>query len=319
MLSQVRRLVWLAGLTASVMAADARAQGRTMTPARTLFVTPQKEEAPAEIVPDVFANVALMDAALPRTQLRVRTDVAQGFRRPTMAEYFQPKGGLPFSPGPPLPETNVDYQEILASVEYALDKWFSVFLESPLRWVNPERNANAWGEGDVRLGFKLGVFTEEHLLATFQLRAYVPTAGNNALGTDHWSLEPALLASWRVAPMFQLDGELRYWTALGGTDFAGSFLRYGLGLTYGQPSPNEIWLTPVIEVVGWSLLDGQALTVSPGLVGIQNVSGETIVNAQAGLRLGLGHSADFYLGYGRALTGVTWYRDMVRVEFRWNF
>jgi hypothetical protein len=316
MLSQVRRLIGLAA-GFCVLTGTVAAQQTYRTPARTSFVNPPREPEAPEALPEVYSSVSLIDSAMPRTTLRLRADFVSGIRRPTMAEYFQPQGGLPFTPGPPRPETNLNYQEYAAYVEYAVDTWFSLFLEQPLRWVNPEQNDNAWGQGDLNAGFKLSVFNAPRFLATFQLRVLVPTARNNALGSDHFTLEPALLASYRIADSFQLEGELRYWAPIGGTDFAGDILRYGLGLSYGQQGGNEIWITPVVEVVGWSMLGGKALNVTPpDIVSIEALSGQTIVNAQAGVRLGLGANVDFYAGYNRALTGATLYRDMARFEFR---
>lgn len=320
MLAQVRRLVWLAALVALLaMTGAVQAQGRTMKPARANLVNPPREEEPAEITPDVFSSVSFIDSALPRNMLRLRFDWAEGFRRPTMAEYFQPKGGLPFTPGPPRPETGLDYQDWTTYLEFAPDKWFSVFAETPVRWLNPDMNENVWGQGDLSLGLKVGVFTEERFLATFQLKTYLPTARHSALGTDHFTVEPGLLAAWRIADCFQLEGEVRYWVPVGGTDFAGDILRYGLGLSYGQQSANEVWITPVIEVVGWTLNDGKALRVTPTGVGIDDVSGQTLINAHAGIRLGLGMNADFYAGYSRAITGPRWHRELFRFEVRWLY
>ena len=46
--------------------------------------------------------------------------------------------------------------------------------------------------------------------------------------------------------------------------------------------------------------------------------GDTIVNGKFGVRVGSGKS-DFYVGYGRALTGEVWYKDIIRFEFRRAF
>lgn len=319
MLSQVRGLVWIAAVGALLgQVRPISAQGRTaLAPARTNFINPARDETPVEKLPDLFSCVSFIDSALPRNTVRLRFDNVQRFKRPTLAEYLQPKGGLPGTPGPPLPETNVDYMDLSTYLEYAPDTWFSVFVETPFRWVNPDLNQNTSGEGDMNLGFKMGIFTEERFFTAFQLRAFLPTARNSALGTRHVSLEPAILASFRIADRFQLEGEVRYWTSLGGTDFAGDILRYGLGLSYGHPGGNVIWLSPVVEVVGWTIQSGKALAVGPGgFLGIEDASGQTIINAQAGLRIGLGHSADIYAGYSRAITGPTWYRDLMRIEFR---
>src|SRR5262249_52971731 len=62
-------------------------------------------QPPQNIMADFDTYVSFIDSALPRSQARVLFDFAEHIRQPTRAEFFQPKGGLPGSPGPPLPET----------------------------------------------------------------------------------------------------------------------------------------------------------------------------------------------------------------------
>ena len=61
--------------------------------------------------------------------------------------------------------------------------FFSLVLETPYRWVNPDFNENTRGVGDMNLGLKLMIFNDESFFATFQLRGYLPT-GTAATGTD---------------------------------------------------------------------------------------------------------------------------------------
>lgn len=76
-------------------------------------------------------------------------------------------------------------------------------------------------------------------------------------------------------------------------------------------------MTPVTEVVGWTVLGGkESVTPFPT---VENAAGDTIVNLKAGVRVGVGPRSDFYVGYGRALTGDVWYKSIVRVEFRLAF
>src|SRR5581483_9506768 len=113
-----------------------------------------------------------------------------------------------------------------------------------------------------------------------------------------------------------LEGEFHYWAPLGGSDFAGDMMRYGLGLSYGQRNPGFWWI-PVVEGVGWSVLSGKSLVAaSPTSYAIEDASGQTICNGYLGLRLGLGSHLDGYLGYGRCFTGNAWQRDFVRAELR---
>lgn len=271
-------------------------------------------------VPENETGTSFLDSALPRNTVRTRFDRATYNRTPTMAEYFQPKGGIYPSPGPPLPERNVHYQDFATYAELSTAPWFSIFFETPLRWLNPDLNANERGVGDSNLGFKVVIWQDMPILATLQVRGYLPTAANSALGTKHYSIEPALLLNWRITDYLTLEGDGRFWAPLGGTDFAGNLTRYGLALVYGQRSASEVWMTPVAEVVGWSILGGKVMH-APTLdrVTVEDAAGTFILNACMGARIGLSHNADIYLGYTRCLTGPSWYRDLIRVEFRFMY
>ncbi len=266
------------------------------------------------------SNVAFLDSALPRSHMRLRFDLDYSNRRPTRAEFLYPKGGLPGSPGMPLPETQVHAQELFYYVEMAPLPDFSFFVEQPWRWVNPEVNRNEGGWGDFNFGLKWLIFADDALLTTLQFRTYVPTSDLRALGTEHVTIEPAVLVNFRLAEYLTLEGEFRYWLPIGGTDFVGDVVRYGLGLVYGQRCPDEIWITPVAELVGWTVLDGQAMIAqSPTSFTVVDAGGHTILNAHLGIRLGFSDHADLYAGYGRALSGHAWYRDTARLEFRFFF
>src|SRR5262245_20712198 len=61
---------------------------------------------------DCDTSVGYIDSAIPRNWLRIRFDAGYLNRQPTRAEFFYAQGGLPGSPGPPLPERNIDSQEL---------------------------------------------------------------------------------------------------------------------------------------------------------------------------------------------------------------
>jgi hypothetical protein len=254
--------------------------------------------------------VSIIDSALPRSTLRLRLDLGYDMPQPMRAEYFMSKNGLP------LRETKIQsYQDLAGYVELAPLPFFSLFVEAPMRWLNPEVNANTYGIGDTNFGFKLATWNDPQLLATLQMRFYAPT-GQPGLGTQHWTVEPALLGIWQPFTNLAMEGELRYWAPLGGTSFAGDVLRYGVGLSIGQAT-QSMWFKPVAEIVGWTALGGQTLMVTaPDAYMVQSAAGQTIVNGYLGLRLGLGNIFDSYIGYGRCFTGDSWTRDFVRVEVR---
>jgi hypothetical protein len=281
--------------------------------------------------------VGYIDSAIPMTQLRIRYDSAYGDNRPDRAEFFYPKCGcfatLPpgnpnrdtNAPGPPLTEKNVDFQELRTMLEYAPFERFSAFVEIPVRWINPEVNDNADGLGDVDFGAKYAFLMDPCRVATFQLRTFAPSGDPfKGLGTDHWTIEPALLYYRKLSDRLVLEGEFHDFIPLGGTDFAGNVLRYGVGLSYQALRGPRLRVTPVVEVVGWTVLSGKE---SDEAGNILDASGDTIVNLKLGARFGFGgpdatgllSKSDLYVGYGRALTGDVWYKDIVRVEYRLRF
>src|SRR5262249_42648909 len=152
---------------------------------------------------------------------------------------------------------------------------------------------------------KFAFLWTSNFLASFQLRGTAPTGNaDRGLGTNHYSVEPALLFNFKPIDDLVLEGEIRYWYPIQGTEFAGDVVRVGLGASLGERSPDGPWFTPVAELVAWRVLDGKALVVDgPTSFSIRSADGDTIVNGMFGLRMGFGTIADVYLGYSRAFTG----------------
>jgi hypothetical protein len=300
-------------------------------------VTPSVEEGAAPPLESLASGVqggrgvaygSYIDSALIRSQFRFRFDAAYNDNRPDRAEFFYPKCGcFPGAPGPPLPEKRVDYQDLTAYLEGALNPRFSVFLEAPYRFLNPEVNGNTNGFSDLNAGFKAALISTPEQVLTFQFRTYIPTGdADRGLGTDHVSLEPAFLLWQQVSDKFYFEAELRDWIPIGGTPgWEGNVIRYGVGLSYfiigepqlpGRPVQNPLGVAPVLEFVGWTVLSGKEFAPD---IGTKDAAGDTIVNAKLGLRINYGDHQSFAVSYGRALTGAVWYKDIIRVEYRFIF
>jgi hypothetical protein len=274
------------------------------------------------------SGVGYIDPAIPITQFRLRYDSAFDDNRPDRAEFLYPKCGCfrtapppafdPNAPGPRLPETRIDFQDISGYVEYAINNRLSGFVEVPFEFLNPEQNPHTEGLADMNAGFKFALIADPDRYLTFQLRTYIPTgAASHGLGTDHVSLEPAVLVYQRLSDRLLFEGEVRDWIPIDGTDFAGNVIRYGAGLTYYVYHQPKLRIGPVVEFVGWTALGGKEFDALTSTV--IGAWGDTIVNAKMGVRVDLGDHQNFYVGYGRALTGDVWYKDIVRVEYRMTF
>jgi hypothetical protein len=285
------------------------------------FVTPLAAQAQGTSDPTVRdSSVGYIDPAMLADQVRLRYDTSYHFDRPTRAEFFWPRGA-PAGPGPARVESSVDYQDLSAYLEKRLGERLSGFVELPVRFLNPEINDNTAGLADMNAGFKVALWRQDDFAATFQLRAYFPTGdANRGLGNDHYSLEPALLVYKSLTERCGVEGELRYWVPLDGTDFAGDIIRYGAGVHYDAYRSCNLKVVPVAEVIGWTVLGGQESSRLPsGAALIGGASGDTIVNAKVGCRFKFREWGDLYLGYGRPLTGDRWYENTYRVEFRLTY
>jgi hypothetical protein len=266
------------------------------------------------------SSVGYIDEAIPANLLRFRADAAFNNNRPTRAQFFYAPTP-PRGPGLPLPESRVDYQDLSACAEVLLLPALSTFVEVPVRFLNPDINADTWGLADMNVGIKYALLDEQSRVVTLQLRTYVPTGDpHRGLGNSHASLEPAVLFLQGLGDRARLEGELRCWVPVGGDTFAGDIVRYGLGVSYDLCKNDALRLAPVVEVVGWTVLGGkESALVGSGPPRIQDAFGDTIVNAKLGLRLAVGDRVDFYAGWGRVLTGDRWYENIYRLEMRLHF
>ena len=300
------------------------AEGQTTAPRPSLFAR--------RSVSTSRTNVGYIDTAYVGSMVGLRTEMAYGNDFPDRAEFFYAKCGCfrnfgdPKAPGPPLPESSVDFQTVQADIQLALSERMAAFVELPFRFINPEQNDNSAGVGDVQAGIKFALWNDEEMTITFQLRAYAPTgAAERGLGTAHPSLEPALLLYERLTDRWTLEAELRDWIAIDGSSglgthsptqpFSGNILRYGVGLSYLVHETESARISPVAEFVGWSVLEGQ----ESNTIDVSDAAGRTIVNAKLGLRIAGDGWGSLYAGYGRALTNSVWYEDIIRVEYRMMF
>src|SRR5688572_10015715 len=118
----------------------------------------------------------------------------------------------------------------------------------------------------MNAGFKFALIRNCRSTVTFQNRFYFPTGDARAgLGNDHYSIEPSLLVASNLSDRLQFFGQFGDWIPIDGTDFAGNILIYGAGLSYTVVDSGSFRAAPIVEVLGWTVLDGQVLAFPPGV------------------------------------------------------
>lgn len=339
------------GAAALGIASNALAQAdddRPVDPVRTT----QYQEMPMSTTD---SDTGYIDNAILGTRFRLRAETASDIDKPDRAEFFYAKCGCfrgvgdPNAPGPvgspvdlngdgmiddaevlasPLIENSLDYDLFRLDIEYMIGKRWSAFVEIPYMQIDGAAIPSASGFGDIRAGFKYALRSAANEALTFQLRTYFPSGdAGDGLGTDHYSFEPALLWYKRLDPRSTLNAEFRVWVPIDGSssaatgrsgDFAGEVIRYGIGYSYDFGVAPAMQFTPVVELVGWTVLDG-IVTFSPDATPnnlVISSADDTIVNLKIGARLKLDPNNSIYLGYGIALTDEVWYDDIWRLEYR---
>jgi hypothetical protein len=274
---------------------------------------------------------------------RVRFDAGYGITAVDRAEFFYAKCGCyrdlpsdhpffdPEAPGPgPGIVTDLNFQQLYLLGEYAFGNQLSVFGELPVRWIQPQdfvpgfgSFGNQSGLSDLRLGVKAAAVALPDQTVTFLLQLNAPTGDSRqGLGTDHWSVEPALLYYGALTDRLAFEGQFGGILPTRGSAglptaaderFDGNVLYYGGGLSYQVYDEGDVAIAPVVELVGWRVLGGfQTLDFA-------DVSGMNIVNVKLGLRASARGGSSVYVGWGRALTDAVWYENILRAEYRLAF
>jgi hypothetical protein len=282
----------------------------------------------------------ITDATI-ESQVRLRFDAGFHNNIPDRSEFFYAQCGCngPGAPGPGAPGagdlvTDLNFQQVTIDAQYAANGRVAVFASLPARFVQPQtflgqtfkpplQNTfvDQSGLGDVRAGVKAAIVSADDMTLTAQVQGYFKTGdAKRGLGTDHSSVETALLFYQRLTDRLAIESQFGDWhptggSSAGGSSYTGDVLFYGIGPSFELVNTPNLAFAPVIELVGWHVLGGQqqaAGTLGPA-------DGTNIVNLKFGARATIDNGSSFYVGYGRALTNAVWYSDIVRLEYRYSF
>jgi hypothetical protein len=282
---------------------------------------------------------SFIDQAAPIDVFRVRADAFYNMLRPDRAEYFWQKQsylndatGSTDAHGPPVRDWKVNAQILSFYVEARISPEVSIFTNIPVRFTDPEFNLDHSGLGDVSAGIKWAFVLDSFRAITAQVTGTFPTGQpDRGTGSGEYLVEPALLWQEVLTDRLVVYAQVKDSIPIGQqTDFAGNILTYGLGGSFVVAELGHVKVIPTVEGVGWTILSGKETpeyqAVNEPLV--QESHGKTIVNVYGGIRFTLGDSyadhpflamSDLYVGYGHAVTGTRWYRDIYRIEYRLRF
>jgi hypothetical protein len=300
---------------------------------------PKPQPAPAFRARRRGSMVGYIEDAIIESKLRVRFDAGFHNTTPDRAEFFYAKCGCyrglsptnpafdPEAPGPgPGIVDDLNFQQLYLYGEYAFSSRFSAFGQLPFRWLQPQAVTGSVDErsgvDDIRAGARLGLAASEDQSITGQVRIFFPTGdASRGLGTNHASVEPALLYYQSLNDVVAVESQAGIWLPIDGAApvptqadgrFAGDVFFYGVGSSFTLNPPARVQVAPVVELVGWHVLSGnQTATVG-------DATGLNIVNLKLGARA-MFERGSVYAGYGFALTDTDWYDNIFRFEYRYEF
>ena len=265
-------------------------------------------------------------------QVRVRFDAGFHSNRPDRSEFFYAQCGCNggSAPGPKGLATDLNFQQLTIDGQYAVHSRLALLATLPVRFIQPQTFfnpavagsfGNQSGLGDVRVGVKAAVVSADDTVVSAQVQGSFQSGdAGKGLGTDHASVETALLFYQKLSDRVAIESHLSDWHPIGGSTFqsssyAGDVLSYGIGPSFELVRTSRLTFAPVIELVGWHAFGGLQVQPPPAVV----PADANIVNLKFGARTTIDGRNSFYFGYGRALTDAVWYSDIVRFEYRFSF
>ena len=265
----------------------------------------------------------------PLNCLRVRIDSVQNFSPPDRAEYLWARPKSDGGRGPDLPLTSVesvDYQDLRFQLEVGGEK-FSLGTEIPIRIVDPVTNANTAGMGDMSLTTKTVLCDGVRWQISQLFRTYFNTgAPSKGLGNGHISLEPGMLARFKINDRTYVHSEIEYWFPIAGhPEHSGQVLRWGVGVSRVWRDSDSLALIPTFEILGLSALDGMQSGLSrAGGRSLSDIDSRLGLWAIPGLRTVIDTGGDlgvieFGLAGGIDMGSSGWHEGMLRFEIRRQF
>lgn len=255
----------------------------------------------------------VLDTATSLPNSSVTLAASHGLGTPDRLEYFwaSPQIG-------PAAESRVDVLDTVIRTEIGNRKAMAL-ASYTMRSLNPERNDNTTGFGDMMVGAKALIVDGKCTQIASIFQTYLKTGpADRGLGTGHMSLEPGVLFRQQLSEMTFFHAEAKYWIPIAGrAGFAGDVLRLGAGVSTIWRESDSHALMPTLEFVTYNFLAGSKTDASGNTV---RVNGNFAAEVLPGLRCAFGESAlgmhEFGVSAGAKLADRDWFDTRLLLQMR---
>lgn len=260
----------------------------------------------------MFAPFALDTAtSLPSTSITL--SAAHGLGTPDRLEYFwaSPQIG-------PAAESRVDVLDTVFRTELGNRKAMAI-ASYTMRSLNPERNDNTTGFGDMTVGGKVLLVDGKCTQIASIFQTYLKTGpADRGLGTGHVSLEPGILFRQQLSELTFVHAEAKYWIPIAGREgFAGDVLKLGAGVSTIWKESDRHALMPTLELLTYNFLAGSKTDALGNTV---RVNGNFAAEVLPGLRCAFGESAlgmhEFGVSAGTKIADRDWFDTRLLFQLR---
>jgi hypothetical protein len=261
----------------------------------------------------MFAPMVVETAmGTPHSGLQIRS--GRGLATPDRLEYIwaTPSRG-------PSAESSVDILDTVLHMELGNEKAMAI-TEMSMRSLNPERNDNTVGFGDMVVGARATLMDGRCTKVASVFRTYIKTGpADRGLGTGHVSLEPGMLVRHQWSQYTFFHGEVKYWLPIAGTPgTAGDVLKAGAAVSTVWHETDTFALMPTLEFSSLTFLSGAATNLDGSS---RRVNGEFVGEIYPGLRCVWGPGGDLGLieygvSPGFILADEGWYDSRLIFDIR---
>jgi hypothetical protein len=266
----------------------------------------------------------IIDTVRPMNQYGLRYDAAYNWRDPDLGELLMARSTAAGGLGPQT-QTKLNYQD-LDFVSEAGNSAASVKVVVPLRFIDGD-TYNTSGLGDVQMSTKLVMIDGKKLKVAGYMGFTFPSGyAPNGLGTGHVTMEPGLLAEYRITDKTFLHAEGKFLFPIppNADQQESNMLTWGFGLSHVLYDGDDFAIMPTMESVFYSVYNGGYNELSGATPTFISNEWVTVPTFHLGVRTVIDRCRDLGLieiglSTGFSMASNVWYEEFLRMELRVTF